>query len=81
MSAEAAALFNGMTAYTGRFRVEGERVVVAVDAAWHPAREGGDQVRSFELDGDRLTLRTGVQEHSQSPGRRFVGTFTWARER
>ena len=35
--AEAAALFRGISAYTGRFTVEGNRVVTEVDAAWHPA--------------------------------------------
>jgi Lipocalin-like domain len=77
---EAAALFNGMTAYTGRFRVEGDRIVIAVDVAWHPAWEGTEQTRFFAVEGDRLTLRTGVQEHPSAPGRKFVGTFTWTRE-
>jgi hypothetical protein len=69
-----------MTAYTGRVRIEGEQVVIVVDAAWHPAWEGREQVRFLTVDGDRLTLRTGVQEHPQSPGLKFVGTFTWVRE-
>ncbi len=38
--AEAAALFRGISAYTGRFTVEGDRIVTEVDAAWHPAWEG-----------------------------------------
>ncbi|HYI82147.1 MAG TPA: hypothetical protein VEX11_02925 [Acetobacteraceae bacterium] len=45
-----------------------------------PAWEGTEQRRFFELDGDRLTLRTGVQEHPRFPGRAGVGTFTWTRE-
>ena len=79
--AEAAALYGSMTAYTGRYRVEKDRIVVAVDLAWHPAWEDKEQVRFFAVEGDRLTLRTGVQEHPLYPGRTFVGTFTWARER
>ncbi len=78
--AAAAALFNGMTAYTGRFRIEGDRILVSVDLAWHPGWEGTEQLRFLTLDGDRLTLRTGLQEHPLSPGRKFVGTFTWVRE-
>ncbi|WP_207541007.1 lipocalin-like domain-containing protein [Sabulicella rubraurantiaca] len=78
--AQAAALFNGMTAYTGRFRVEGDRIIIAVDVAWHPAWEGTEQVRFFAVEGDRLTLRTGLQEHPLAPGRKFVGMFTWIRE-
>ena len=79
--AETAALYMGMTAYTGRYRVEGDRVVVAVDVAWHPAWEGTEQLRFFEVDGDRLTLRTGVQGHPRFPGRAAAGTFTWTRDR
>ena len=30
----------GMTAYTGRFRVEGNRLITSVDVAWVPAWEG-----------------------------------------
>jgi hypothetical protein len=37
-----------MTAYTGRFRVEGNRLITSVDAAWVPAREGTEQPRFFE---------------------------------
>jgi hypothetical protein len=65
--AEAAALFDNMTAYTGRYCVEGNRLTVEVDVAWHPDWEGTEQIRFVDLDGDRLTLSTGVQEH---PSRR-----------
>lgn len=51
--AEAAALFRGISAYTGRFRIEANKVLTEVDAAWpscmgeHPAapvlRAGGGQ--------------------------------------
>jgi hypothetical protein len=33
--AEAAALLRSMLAYTGRFRMEGDREVVSVDGAWN----------------------------------------------
>lgn len=42
-----AAAFRGMMAYAGRFRVDGDRLVTEVDAAWHPAWEGTRQTRSF----------------------------------
>jgi len=37
---EAAALFRKMTAYTGRYREEGDRIVTEVDVAWNPAWNG-----------------------------------------
>jgi Lipocalin-like domain len=70
-----------MTAHTGRCRVQEDRVVVAVDVARHTTWEGSEQPRFFALDGDRLTPRTGVQEHPRFPGGTGAGTFTWARER
>ncbi len=42
-----ASAFRGMMAYTGRFTVEGDRIVTEVDAAWHPAWENTRQPRFF----------------------------------
>ena len=69
--AEAAALFRGMTACTGRYRVEGARIVFAVDVACDPALEGTEVARFLDLDGDDLTLTTGVEQHRLYPGRGF----------
>ena len=79
--AEAAALFRGMSAYTGRFTVAGNRVITEVDAAWHPAWENSRQPRFYELEGDRLTLKTEVQDHPSHPGRRLQGIVVWTRDR
>ena len=49
-----AALFKSMFAYTGTYRVEGDKLIIKVDVSWNPARVGKDQVRSFKIDGDRL---------------------------
>jgi hypothetical protein len=69
-----------MTAFTGRYYTEGDRIVIAVDVAWQPGWEDTEQVRLVGFDGDRLALRTGVQGHPAAPGRRYVGTFAWERE-
>ncbi len=80
VDAEAAGLFRGMTAYTGRFRVEGNRVVTDLDVAWRPSWEGSEQEPFCSLEGDRLILRTGVMGHSSRPGCRHRATFTWTRD-
>ena len=79
--AEVGALLRGMSAYTGRFRIEGDRVVTQVDVAWHPAWEDTAQTRFYELEGDRLTLRTGPQDHPSYPGMRLRGIIVWVRDR
>ena len=78
---ESAALYRGMTAYAGRYRVEHNQVVTKLDVAWHPAWENTEQRRFFEVSGDTLTLTTMVQEHPLHPGRMHRGIFIWTRER
>lgn len=53
-----ATLFRTMMAYTGRYRIDGDRFVVTVDASWNEAWNGTEQSRSFALDGDTLRILT-----------------------
>jgi Lipocalin-like domain len=54
--ADRAALLRSIIAYSGKYRMEGKRWITTVDAAWNPAWDGTEQVRSFELVGDKLTV-------------------------
>jgi lipocalin-like protein len=47
-------LLDSLTAYTGMYRVEGDKWITKVDVAWNPEWVGTEQTRSFKLDGDRL---------------------------
>lgn len=78
--AEAAVLFRGISAYTGRVTIEGGKVVTEVDAAWHPAWEDTQQPRYYELQEDKLTLRTDLQDHPSYPGWRLRGVVVWVRD-
>jgi hypothetical protein len=72
--------FNEMTAYTGLARSDGPgRFTATVDLASNPAF-GGEQVRLFTIEGDRLTIRTPEQTLSKSQGRLAVGEVTFLRE-
>jgi hypothetical protein len=79
--AEAAALFRGISAYTGRFSVAENRITIEVDAAWHPAWENSRQTRFYELEGDRITFKTEMQDHPSHPGRQLQGIVVWTRDR
>jgi len=51
-------LFNSMVAYTGRYRVDGDKWVTAVDVSANPAWVNTEQTRSFQVAGDRLQEMT-----------------------
>ena len=55
---ERSALLNSMIAYTGIYRLEGDRWITQVDVAWNPEWVGTKQTRFFEIDGDVLTVHT-----------------------
>jgi hypothetical protein len=53
-----AQLLETLIAYTGRYRIEGDEWVTAVDVAWNPAWVGTEQRRQFAIDGDTLQVLT-----------------------
>ena len=42
-------LFKTMFAYTGIYRVEGDKLITKVDVSWNPAWLGTEQVRTFKI--------------------------------
>ena len=55
---ERAAAAAGYVTFGGPYRIEENAVVIDVEFSLFPNWVGGQQKRLFELDGDRLTLRT-----------------------
>ena len=55
---ERSSLLSSMIAYTGIYRLEGDRWITQVDVAWNPEWVGTEQTRFFSIDGDLLTVRT-----------------------
>ena len=53
-----AGLFNTLVAYTGAYRVEGDKWITTVDVSANPAWVGTDQTRSFRITGNRLQEMT-----------------------
>jgi hypothetical protein len=51
-------------AYGGTYTIASDKVIHHIDIAWNNARFGSDQVRFFNLDGEKLTLTT---ERNKSP--------------
>ena len=55
---ERAALLSSLVAYTGPYRLEGDKWITKVEVAWNPEWVGTEQARSFKIDGDRLQVLT-----------------------
>ncbi len=49
-------LFKSMIAYTGLYRLEGDKYITKVDVSVNPAWVGTEQVRFVKFDGDRLRI-------------------------
>ena len=69
-----------MFAYSGRYTVEGDKVVHHVDVSWNESWTGTDQVRYFKLEGDSLTI-TGPPQKSAITGIENVPVVVFVRER
>jgi len=78
--AEAAILLRSMTAYTGHFRVEGDKLITTVDGAWNEVFKAHEQMRIFKLEGDELTIHVPEQPSGLEPGKRNASVLTFTRE-
>lgn len=78
--ADAGALLRSMVAYTGTFRIDGDRAIYTVDGAWNEAYPR-EQLRILRLDGDTLTSTAPEPQVSTFfPGKRFIGVTVFVRE-
>ena len=59
--AERARAYSSMLAYAGKWRIEGETVVHAVEQSLFPNWKGGDQRRQVRLDGDILFIEAHLE--------------------
>jgi hypothetical protein len=67
-----------MVAYTGRYTVGDGKVIHHVDVAWNEAWIGTDLVRSYEINGDRLTITTAPTKYGLDAAEQ-VSTLTLER--
>jgi ribosomal protein L31 len=75
-----AELFKKMMAYAGPYTINGDNTFTTkIVSAWHPAWVGTEQVRFFDVHGDKLAITTAVQTHPNYPGRTGRGIVRWER--
>ncbi len=69
--ADKAALFDTVVGWSGTYRIEGGKIIIAVDASWTEVWTGKDQVRTWALSGNRLTLM-GKMPYPRDPSKTSV---------
>jgi hypothetical protein len=55
---ERADLLGTLVAYTGTYRIEGDKWITTVDVAWNPEWVGTEQARPFKIEGEQLQVLT-----------------------
>lgn len=77
-SAEIAASYKGCISYFGSYEVDFEKnfIIHHVEGSLFPNMEGSNQIRSFELAGDRLQLTT---PPFKLDGEQAIGILQWKR--
>lgn len=78
--AEQAALFRTLSAYSGRYRMEGNKLVTSVDVSWRESWNGTDQTRFVTMKGGVMTWVSQPNSSALIKGKSFVSTSEWVRD-
>jgi len=78
--AERDAAYRSMLAYSGRYRMDGDKFITKVDVAWNEAWVGTEQARAYKVDGAKLQVFSPPQPNPNFGGKTMRGIFTFARE-
>ena len=71
-----------MIAYSGRYHVEGDKVITKVEIAWNEAWVGGEQIRFLRFEGDNLLhIESPPMPHPNVNDRTVRVIVTWARDK
>jgi hypothetical protein len=74
---EKASLFDTLSAWSGLYRIEGSKLIIRVDTSWVESWNGKDQVRNWELSGNRLTLTHDPQPSPRPPYKMSMLRQVW----
>ena len=74
-----AGLFKSLVAYTGPYRVDGDKWITMVEVSMNPAWVGTEQTRAFEISGDRLQEMTAWAARPDNRMARAVITYERAK--
>ena len=63
------AAFRSMLAYSGKYKTEGNKIVITVDISGDEAWNGTEQVRYYRLEGDQLHIEAAPQPYANFAAR------------
>jgi len=74
---EKSALWDSMIAYTGTYRVEGDKLITSVDTSWNENWNGTEQTRIWMARGNRLALTSVPAPYARDPSKVIVARLVW----
>lgn len=74
---EKSAMWDSLSAYTGTYRLDGNKIVVSVDASGNERLNGTDVTRNWQLDGKRLSITTAPGPSARDPLKMAVSRVLW----
>jgi len=75
--ADKAALLDTLGGWSGTYRIEGDRIIIAVDVSWTEVWTGKEQVRHWTLSGNRLTLTSDPGLFPRDPSKTAISQVVW----
>ena len=76
---EKSALWDSLSTYTGPYRLDGSKLIVSVDVSWNESFNGTQVTRTWQLDGNRLSITTVPAPYSRDPSKMAVTRVVWER--
>jgi len=76
---EKSALWDSLSTYTGPYRLEGSKIIVSVDASWNESWNGTQVTRTWQLEGNRLSITTVPAPYPRDPSKMAVTRVVWER--
>jgi hypothetical protein len=76
-AAEKAALLDSLVGYSATYRLEGDKVAIAVDVSWIENMNGRSRVYTWQRSGNRLTLTQGPELYSKDPSKTRIARQVW----
>lgn len=70
-----------MLAYSGRYRIEGNKVTTKVDVAWNEAMVGSEQIRFLRFEGDKLFIESPFMPNPNGTNSMVRAIVTWQRDK